>query len=141
MSKHDESYGESAAQGAQGWEGFPAQPSPAGGIQGLRHGSPEFYKLLDRMAQVHDMKSHDYATNENPYGNYKFAGMLSKLFDNPDDSGFIGRLGEKLFRLANLENGGKKPKNESIEDTETDICVIVALWVSMRRDRRKEPNL
>jgi hypothetical protein len=101
-----------------------------------RHGSPIFYELIQQMAQIHNKKSHDYASDDNPFANYQFAGKLSKLFDNPDDAGFIGRIGEKLYRLANLENHNKLPSNESIADTEVDICVIVALWVAMRRERR-----
>lgn len=103
-----------------------------------RSGSPIFYSLLQKMGELHDRKSHDYASDDNPCGNYHFAGMLSKLFHNPDDSGFVGRLGEKLFRLANLENKNRNPKNESIEDTELDICVIVTLWMADRRDRRSK---
>lgn len=103
-----------------------------------RHGSPEYYKMLEEMADLHDKKSHDYASNDDPYGNYHFSGMLAKLFDNPDDSGFVGRIGEKLFRLANLENSGKHPENESIEDTERDICVITLLWMTDRRERRAD---
>ena len=101
-----------------------------------RHGSPIFYKLLEEMADTHDRKSHDYANDNNPFGNYHFAGMLSKLFNNPDDAGFIGRIGEKLYRLANLENNRREAINESIADTEKDICVIVTLWMADRRDRR-----
>ncbi len=101
-----------------------------------KHGSPTFYKLLGEMEEIHDRKSHDYASNEDPYGNYHFAGLLSKLFNNSDDAGFVGRIAEKLFRLANLENSGKFPSNESIEDTEIDIATIVALWIASRRDRR-----
>jgi hypothetical protein len=101
-----------------------------------RNGSPTFYTLLDEMAEIHDKKSHDYASNENPYGNYHFAGLLSKLFDNPNDAGFIGRIGEKLYRLANLENNQKQPENETVAETEIDICTIVALWMASRRDRR-----
>jgi hypothetical protein len=103
-----------------------------------RHGSPKFYEMLEKMADIHDKKSHDYASNENPFGNYHFAGTLSQLFDNPDDAGFVGRIGEKLFRLANLENNWKKPTNESIEDTEEDICVITLLWITDRRGRRSQ---
>ena len=103
-----------------------------------RNGSPIFYNLLERMADLHDKKSHDYANNSDPFGNYHFAGLMSQLFTNSDDAGFIGRLGEKLFRLANLENSRKYPINESIEDTELDICVIVTLWIADRRDRRNK---
>lgn len=104
-----------------------------------RHGNPLYYQLLDKMAETHDKKSHDYASNDNPSGNYHFAGKLSKLFDDPCDAGFIGRLGEKYYRLANLENNKKETvavKDESVEDTETDICVITLLWVVDRRQRR-----
>lgn len=101
-----------------------------------KNGSPEFYSLLEEMAELHDRKSHDYASNASPFENYRFAGMMSKIFDDPRDAGYIGRLGEKLIRLANLENNNKTPRNESIDDTERDICVIVALWVADRRTRR-----
>lgn len=103
-----------------------------------KHGSPTFYTLLDKMSELHNMKSHDYASNEDPYGNYHFAGALSKIFKNPDDAGFLGRIGEKIYRLANLENSGKVPKNERVEDTEDDLCVIMTLWIASRRDRRNK---
>jgi len=113
------------------------------GDQGrTRHGSPIFYDLLERMAQVHDKKSHDYASNQDPYGNYHFAGKLASLFAHShEDAGFVGRLGEKLYRLANLESSQKIAQNESIADTEIDICVIVTLWMSSRRDRREKMRI
>lgn len=102
-----------------------------------RNGNPKFYKLLEEMAETHDKKSHDYASNDNPSGNYHFAGQVAGLFaHSPEDAGFVGRIAEKIFRLANLEGGGKSPKNESIEDTERDIAVITCLWMADRRDRR-----
>lgn len=103
-----------------------------------RHGSPEFYKILQEMAELHDKKSHDYAADGNPYGNYFFAGKLAALFAySHEDAGFVGRMGEKLYRLANLESNKKTPQNETIEDTEKDLCVIMALWIASRRERRK----
>lgn len=102
-----------------------------------RHGSPEFYKLLDECAQIHSDKSHDYANNDNPSGNYLFAGLLACLFSHSsDDAGFASRIGEKIYRLANLEKDKKIPLNESIEDTERDIVTITALWIATRRTKR-----
>lgn len=104
-----------------------------------RHGSPLFYKLLEEMAEIHNRKSHDYASRENPSGNYHFAGKLALMFSHSEqDAGFVGRLGEKLYRLANLEGSQKTPQNESIEDTERDLCVIMALWIADRRTRRDQ---
>lgn len=102
-----------------------------------RFGMREFYELLESMADTHHKKSHDYASNDNPSGNYHFAGMLAGMFaHSPQDAGFIGRIGEKIYRLANLEKGEKTPRNESVADTEVDIAVITALWMADRRKRR-----
>jgi hypothetical protein len=106
-----------------------------------RHGSPTFYALLEEMADTHDVKSHDYASDKNPSGNYHFAGQMATMFSHsPNDAGFVGRLAEKIYRLANLESQGKTPKNESIADTEKDIAVITALWMADRRDRRNKSD-
>lgn len=94
------------------------------------------------MAEIHDRKSHDYANNENPYGNYYFAGQLSAMFSySPQDAGFVGRLAEKIYRISMLEASGKTPRNESVEDTERDIATIVTLWIASRRDRRALSNV
>ena len=103
--------------------------------------SHTFEKLLNEAFELHQRKSHDYASNENPYGNYEFAGELSKLFDNSQDAGFVGRMGEKLYRLANMENNGKVPLNETVADTEIDLVVIMALWIASRRDRRANQSI
>jgi hypothetical protein len=107
-----------------------------------QHGMPEFYHLLERMANLHDKKSHDYGSSTNPVGNYHIAGSFANLFPHSsEDAGFAGRLAEKIYRIANLESEGKIPKNESIEDTEEDICVIAVLWMADRRTRRYERSL
>lgn len=106
-----------------------------------RNGSPTFYALLTDMAELHDRKSHDYTHNTDPYGNYRFAGTIAAMFNHsPLDAGFAGRLAEKIYRLSVLEGSGKKPKNESIDDSEQDIAVITALWMAARRDERSKPN-
>lgn len=106
-----------------------------------RHGSPTFYALLEQMAEIHNKKSHDYAVDGDPFVNYHFAGKMAHLFNDERDSGFVGRLGEKIIRLATLENSNKTPKNESVADTEVDICVIVTLWMASRKDRRSKEML
>lgn len=114
-----------------------AEPSP----KQDRYGSPTFYALVKEIADLHHRKSHDYASDDNPYGNYHFAGHISSMFaHSPEDAGFAGRVAEKIYRLANLEKDNKKPLNESIEDTEKDIATIVILWMASRRDKRAKGN-
>jgi hypothetical protein len=104
-----------------------------------RHGSPHFYALLEEMAELHSRKSHDYASQDDPFGNYLFSGRLAQMFAHSHvDVGFVSRLAEKLFRLANLEGSKKTPQNEAIADTERDIAVIVTLWMAARRQQRGE---
>lgn len=106
-----------------------------------RHGSPQFYSLLEEMAETHDKKSHDYASDAQPFANYHFAGMVSGMFSySAQDAGFAGRLAEKIYRIASLEGSGKTPKNETIEDTERDIAVIATLWMASRRELRNLSN-
>jgi hypothetical protein len=113
-----------------------------GDVGRLRHGSQSFYNLLQEMAELHDRKSHDYASNEDPFGNYHFAGQMAAMFAySPEDAGFVGRLAEKLYRIKNLETSGRNPINESITDTERDIAVIVTLWMASRRERRNKQNM
>lgn len=96
----------------------------------------QFENLLSEAKTLHDKKAHDYSNVDNPYGNYLFAGQLGSLFRDSRDIGFVTRIGEKLYRLANLENNHLSPKNESIADTELDLVVIITLWMASRRDRR-----
>lgn len=113
-----------------------------GGFGYTRNGNPLFYKLLEEMAETHHKKSHDYASNLNPSGNYHFAGQVAVMFGHsPEDAGFVGRLAEKIYRISNLEGEGKTAKNESIEDTERDIAVITLLWLTDRRQRREANRL
>jgi hypothetical protein len=107
-----------------------------------KHGSPEFYELLTKAAELHDRKSHDYADKSDPFGNYHFSGKFGALFaHSPEDMGFASRLGEKIFRLSNLTKNELTPLNESIEDTEMDIAVIAILWMASRKHRRNEKEL
>ena len=104
-----------------------------------RNGLRQFYDLLEECAEIHHNKSSDYATNSDPLMNYRNAGEMAHAFKDPTDAGLMGRFTEKLQRVINLE--GKPPVNESIEDTENDMLVILGLFISNRRLRRTKANL
>src|SRR5689334_12892679 len=91
--------------------------------------SEKFHELVDIMKAIHDMKSHDYASLENPFSNFEEAAELIELFQKPIDQCFAGIIGIKISRLGQLLNG-KEPKNESIEDTFIDLANYVILWAS-----------
>jgi hypothetical protein len=105
--------------------------------QKQRNGSPEFYKLLERMADIHDKKSHDYAMASNPFSNFERAGEIASWFKHPVDIAFGALIGVKLARMAELTAGGKIPNNESLDDTQLDLATYAGLWAAWRKSQIK----
>lgn len=95
-----------------------------------RNGSPDFYKLLEKMAETHDKKNHDYANNDNPFQNFERAAVIVSWFTNPVDQTFAAIIGIKLSRLAELRSAGKEPNNESVEDSFLDNANYNAIWAA-----------
>jgi hypothetical protein len=77
------------------------------------------HDLASRLADMVIQKQRDYGT-----GN---------ILDAPGgpEKGIVVRLWDKISRLKNLVYGGKKPQNETIDDTYKDIAgyCLVALMV------------
>jgi len=48
-------------------------------LENLR-GHPKFYKILEEIAQLHNDKNTDYATQENPLRNFTSVGQLCKHY-------------------------------------------------------------
>jgi hypothetical protein len=55
--------------------------------------------------------------------------------------GIVFRINDKLRRLQNLRESGKKPTNEAIEDTWIDIAVYAAIALLVRSGKFKKLNL
>lgn len=49
--------------------------------------------------------------------------------------GLVVRLNDKMERLINLAWGGKKPKNESVEDTLMDMCCYAVIGLMVQRGK------
>ena len=91
--------------------------------------NPRFTDHLDRMRAIHDAKSHDYATVDDPFSNFKLAADVAGV---STDTVFATLIGVKLARLRELL-AGKEPKHESIDDSLLDLSVYAALWAASRR--------
>jgi hypothetical protein len=91
--------------------------------------NPKYIALLSEMQAMHDRKNEDYASAEDPYSNFKFAGQLGAMFTSPVDIAFAVLIGVKIARLSELSKG-KTPKNEAVEDTRLDLSVYSSLWAS-----------
>lgn len=94
--------------------------------------NPRFDALLERMADIHERKAHDYAQRANPYSNFEYAATVSGRFADPVDRVFATMIGIKLARIAELTSAGKAPQNESVRDSFDDLATYAALWASYR---------
>ena len=90
-----------------------------------------FHALLKKMAEMHDKKSADYATDTNYYSNFETAAVSAGV---PVDAVFRVMIGIKLARLIELQGKGKVPKNESVQDSLLDLAVYAALYASYYED-------
>lgn len=100
---------------------------------------PEFQAILTNMQKIHEVKNHDYASDDNSFSNFEFSAFIGSAFQDVHIS-FAVLIGTKLARLAELLNG-KTPKNESIADTFTDLAVYAVLWQCywLRIQQRADP--
>lgn len=89
--------------------------------------NPKFHSLLKKMADMHDKKSADYATDTNYYSNFENAAISAST---SVDAVFRTMIGIKLARLAELQGKGKTPKNESVMDSLIDLAVYATLYAS-----------
>jgi hypothetical protein len=98
--------------------------------------NPRFSAALHRMEEVHNAKSHDYATDDNRYANFEFAEALVERFGDPHDQVFATMVGIKIARLGELLGRGKTPKHESIDDSFLDLANYAVLWWTSSQRRR-----
>lgn len=102
--------------------------------------SKEFLDLMQQSIAIHEKKSHDYASEQNPFQNFDYQVIIMGWFKEDADKVFAGIIAQKLARLAELSNG-KTPKNEAIEDTELDLITYMGLWMAYRRRKKDDSSL
>ena len=102
-----------------------------------QYGHPDFYELLDQMAELYSRKNHDYAGTSDPLKNLR---ACTRIEVDP----FIGvmvRLQDKWSRLEEfVKSKTLFVKNESVEDTLMDNAVYSLLAIILLREQKKDTN-
>ncbi len=97
-------------------------------------GHPEFYKLLERMAEIHSIKNRDYNPSDDPLANFK----ICESMGIPAWKGCLVRMGDKFSRLCSFAKKEKyEVRDESVEDTLIDLAVYSLLCVILYREQLK----
>lgn len=93
--------------------------------------NPKFEKILTLMKELHQKKGNDYATDTDPYSNFRFAAQFAGV---TVDQVFAVLIGIKEGRLRELLSANKQPNNESIQDTRLDAATYAALRASYHEE-------
>lgn len=98
-------------------------------------GHPDFYKLLDQMADLHSRKNHDYAGESDPLKNLRACERLNlKPF-----LGVLVRLQDKWSRLEEFVKSGQlMVKDESVIDTLMDNAVYSLLGIILYQEQQEK---
>jgi hypothetical protein len=110
-------------------------PGPVEGQAWLEEGADQMMHpviaVFDQMQEIVESKAHDYAKDTNVFSNFEFAADVAGVTVEQE---FMVMIGTKVARLRELM-GGKKPNNESLEDSLLDLANYAALMVAyMRKD-------
>lgn len=97
-----------------------------------RYGHPAFYELLEKMADLHSRKNHDYSSHDDPLKNLRSSNRLGVT----PFMGVLVRLQDKWSRLEQFAVSGELlVKNESVEDTLMDNAVYSLLAIILYREQ------
>lgn len=96
------------------------------------YGHPAFYKLLDKMKEMHSNKNHDYAGEDDPFRNFK----MSEAMGIEPWKGCLIRMGDKYSRLCSFAKKEEyKVKDENIENTLLDLSIYALICIILYRER------
>lgn len=100
-------------------------------------------EILKRAIKIHVLKREDYTSDPNidPYENFDRSTLIASWFPSTYAS-FAVLIGTKLARLGSLLISGRKPNNESIDDSFLDLVTYCALFYGYWKSRQpKEQDL
>lgn len=90
-----------------------------------------FYELLDKMAEIHHKKNHDYSVGKkDPLSNFR----MCEEFGIPAWKGCLVRISDKFSRITQLSTKEAEVKDESIEDTLIDLSCYSLLCIILLRE-------
>jgi len=93
-----------------------------------KHGHPRFYEILNELAELHDKKNAQYATKDNPLGNfYRVAQLQSKLFKdsikNKPLATALAFMSKQVDGVYEMVGEAKENTPDSLKDKLYDIAV------------------
>ena len=98
--------------------------------------NPEFHKILEELAKLHDIKNQDYANPED--GDPTMNLREVSRFGMPASTGIWVRCSDKWCRFGIwYKKGVYAVAEEKVEDTVKDLIVYLCLWLAEFRHEKE----
>jgi len=110
--------------------------------KGKRYGHTEFYKVCEELMDLHSRKNYQYATVDNPLGNFNRCGDMTKILFKPEVDpslaillAYMSKQWDGVLQMVGL---GKSEVCDQLEDKFFDLaCYSIIAIVKIRERRNK----
>ena len=105
-----------------------------------KYGHPQFYKILEELAELHSKKNYQYATDKDPLSNFKSAGRMVEKLLKPDINmplaTILVYMSKQFDGVINIIGEGKKDTVESVRDKLSDLAVYSILAIIINEEKK-----
>jgi len=103
------------------------------------YGHKDFYKIIDQIKELHSEKNKQYATTDDPLGNFRRASALCGKLLNPDIDNkplayALILMSKQVDGVYEMLGESKEGTVEEIEDKLMDIACYSILSIILRRE-------
>jgi hypothetical protein len=106
-----------------------------------KYGHPLFYKLVNEIADLHERKNYQYASQADPLGNFRRTGqIISKMLKpglDPALASCLSFMSKQVDGVYDIFSEGKTGTIDSLEDKLQDIAVYSIIGLILSRESRK----
>jgi hypothetical protein len=108
------------------------------------YGHPLFYKIVEELKRLHSEKSRQYATTDNPLGNFVRCGKMISKFLKPSIDPVLAAcmflMAKQVDAVYDMVAEGKQDTYDSLDDKFSDISVYSIIARIIIAEKRKEQN-
>ena len=109
-------------------------------------GHPMFYKIIEELKEIHSEKNRQYATVDNPLGNFERTGKMIEKFlhkgVNPTLASCLSLMSKQVDGVYEIVGEGKENTVDSLEDKLRDVAIysIIAIIILKESMQKGVPN-
>lgn len=107
------------------------------------HGHPLFYSIVDELKLLHSIKNQQYATKDNPLGNFQRTGKLISKFLKPGIdpalASCLSLMSKQIDGIFEIVGECKTNTPDSLEDKLRDVAVysVIAMIIIAELKEKK----